>query len=93
MIMYSLLYNIPVLICPYFASGFVYDLTGDFNNSFYLGAVLGFLAGCLALVIVIRVHCVTNAEVTSHKSHVHKNNNNAIIHQKTVPSELNSQIS
>ena len=39
------------MIC---VSGFVYDQTGDFNNSFYMAAVIGFLGGCLSLSIVVR---------------------------------------
>ena len=32
----------------------MYDQTGDFNNSFYLGAAIGFLGGLLSLMVVIR---------------------------------------
>ena len=60
-------------------------MTGDFNNAFYFGAVLGFLAGCLALVIVIRVHCVTNGAHSPHKRPGYDS-----IHLKTLPSELES---
>ena len=40
--------------------GLVYDITGDFNNSFYLGAACGFLGGCFSLLSAIRLHCCEN---------------------------------
>ena len=71
-----------------FASGFVYDMTGDFNNSFYFGAALGFLGGCLALVIVVRVHCVTNGAANSpHKRPGDETAHNDNIHLQTLPSD------
>ena len=37
--------------------GLVYDLTGDFNASFYLASFYGFLASCLGIIVLVRQQC------------------------------------
>ena len=39
--------------------GWVYDMTGDFNNSFYLGTVAGCLASLLAVITYLRMRCTS----------------------------------
>ena len=46
----------------------MYDQTGDFNNSFYLGAAIGFLGGCLSLIVVIRIGCRKEYPETVHEA-------------------------
>ena len=55
-------------------------MTGDFNNSFYLGAALGFVAGCLGLVAVIRMHCMERP--VPHNPHIINNNRDMDIEEK-----------
>ena len=34
-------------------SGYLYDVTGDFNNTFYFASSLGFAAGVLGLIVTL----------------------------------------
>ena len=46
-----------LLLSIVYTSGLVYDLTQDFNNSFYFASILGFIGAALSAVIVIKLHC------------------------------------
>ena len=37
-------------------SGYLYDITGDFNTSFYAIGVVGLIAGTLAVIVTYRYH-------------------------------------
>lgn len=75
----------------YSFSGLVYDLTGDFNNSFYLGASLGLLGGCLAVIIVIREHCCKTEAKPTPEEHELRNGNKTI-EQNMIFDDMGSQI-
>ena len=46
-----------VFIFFYEFPGLVYDLSGDFNNSFFLGSALGLAGGITCLLVLVRLHC------------------------------------
>ena len=83
------------------ASGWICDLTSDFNNSFYLGSSLGALAGFLSMIIVLRVHCCrksgTDTPGSSHELEnrdrtIQDNIHNRNIEQNVVVDNMGSQI-
>ena len=69
----------------------MYDLTGDFNNSFYLGASLGLLGGCLAVIIVIREHCCKIGTQPTPEDY-ELGNGNKTIEQNMITDDMGSQI-